>query len=397
MSQRETSPLNTETVNSVSKNDEKLKFQRQNSDNRLGSAFTRGMTRNKTEASLMTARNRLENKFSKPSEPAESQFTHYTRRTRGTSKPSASSKTRAASRYDSTNKVTTKEISEYNTTNMQKKAAVQVENASRHGPVNAQKVLISKYVDYSSKYGIGYKLSNGSYGVLYNDSTKMLLNENLYDFIYIRRESSSQKELLDSLINHYDFGNYPPSLKKKVILLQHFKSYLDGVKFEAPTKAPFPKTDYEEIFLKKWKRAKKAILFRLSNKVIQVIFQDSSELILSSGSGNVTFVTAKEEVRSTPLYSDLENKDPSLFKRLNYAKEILVHMIHPEKAMPTHGNEKENRDGASTTRAKDHNLFVKIGDVESAHRPDYRISGLVSSRANKINKFSAVIDTRPIV
>ena len=85
------------------------------------------------------------------------------------------------------------------------------------------------------------------------------------------------------------------------------------------------------MFLKKWKRAKKAVLFRLSNRVIQVSFQDSSELILASGSGSVTFITARKEIKTTPLYSDLEKHDPSLFKRLNYAKEILLNMIHPSK------------------------------------------------------------------
>ena len=88
---------------------------------------------------------------------------------------------------------------------------------------------------------------------------------------------------------------------------------------------------YTELFLKKWKRAKKAVLFRLSNKVIQVCYQDLSELILASGSGSVTFITARKEIKTTPLYSDLEKHDPSLFKRLNYAKEILLNMIHPSQ------------------------------------------------------------------
>ncbi len=45
--------------------------------------------------------------------------------------------------------------------------------------------LIVQYVDFSSKYGMGYKLSNGSYGVLFNDSTKIILDPNLYHFDYI--------------------------------------------------------------------------------------------------------------------------------------------------------------------------------------------------------------------
>ena len=206
-----------------------------------------------------------------------------------------------------------------------------MEYASSKGPESSGKTLITKWVDYSSKYGIGAKLSNGCYVVLFNDSTKMVLHHNCFDFVYIRRESSSQKEPLDSLCTKHNFGSYPDEIKKKVILIQHFKSYLDGVKFEPPSSGTTPFERYWDIFVKKWKRANKAILFRLSNKVIQVIFQDSSELILSSGSGDVTFITSKREVRNTPLYQDLEKEDPSLYKRLNYAKEILVNMMNPKR------------------------------------------------------------------
>jgi polo-like kinase 1 len=83
--------------------------------------------------------------------------------------------------------------------------------------------------------------------------------------------------------------NYPKSIQKKVILLQHFKSYLDGnQKFKAidveqfrngnkkssPDRISSDPANFAMAYLKKWKRAKKAILFRLSNKIIQVLFQD---------------------------------------------------------------------------------------------------------------------------
>lgn len=56
-------------------------------------------------------------------------------------------------------------------------------------------------------------------------------------------------------------------------------------------------------YIKKWKRAKKAILLRNSNKVIQVIFSDQSELVLASGSGIVTFINSKREIKKCPLQS----------------------------------------------------------------------------------------------
>ena len=56
--------------------------------------------------------------------------------------------------------------------------------------------LVVKFVDFSSKYGLGYMLSNGSYGVLFNDSTKIILHPNLFHFDYIERPK--QQPVLNS-------------------------------------------------------------------------------------------------------------------------------------------------------------------------------------------------------
>jgi polo-like kinase 1 len=37
-------------------------------------------------------------------------------------------------------------------------------------------IWIKKWVDYSSKYGLGYMLTNGSTGVFFNDSSKIILD-----------------------------------------------------------------------------------------------------------------------------------------------------------------------------------------------------------------------------
>ena len=36
-------------------------------------------------------------------------------------------------------------------------------------------VWVSKWVDYSDKYGFGYQLSDDTIGVIFNDLTKLLL------------------------------------------------------------------------------------------------------------------------------------------------------------------------------------------------------------------------------
>ena len=45
-------------------------------------------------------------------------------------------------------------------------------------PAAAPVYWISKWVDYTDKYGIGYQLSDNSVGVLFNDSTRLLLASN---------------------------------------------------------------------------------------------------------------------------------------------------------------------------------------------------------------------------
>ena len=42
-------------------------------------------------------------------------------------------------------------------------------------PASMPVFWVSKWVDYSDKYGLGYQLCDTSVGVLYNDFTRMLL------------------------------------------------------------------------------------------------------------------------------------------------------------------------------------------------------------------------------
>jgi hypothetical protein len=56
-------------------------------------------------------------------------------------------------------------------------------------------VWVKKWVDYSSKYGLGYYLSNEVTGVFFNDSTKIVLDPNGYHFDYFERRSSDRQDI----------------------------------------------------------------------------------------------------------------------------------------------------------------------------------------------------------
>ena len=88
-------------------------------------------------------------------------------------------------------------------------------------------------------------------------------------------------------------------------------------------------------------RTRHAIMFRLSNKIVQVCFQDHTEIILSSESRIVTYVNKKGERSTYPLSTALENPNYEMTKRLKYTKDILTHMLNMNM-QKTKNKEKES-------------------------------------------------------
>jgi len=86
-------------------------------------------------------------------------------------------------------------------------------------------VWVQKWIDYSSKYGLGYLLSDTSAGVFFNDSTKIVAEQNGSIFFYYERKAISSTEKQD-VMSKFAFTDYPTELHKTVTLLEHFKSYL---------------------------------------------------------------------------------------------------------------------------------------------------------------------------
>lgn len=75
-------------------------------------------------------------------------------------------------------------------------------------------------------------------------------------------------------------------------------------------------------------KTRHAIMFRLSNKIVQVNFTDKTEIILSSENKIVTYVNKKGDRSNYPLATALECDNPEMAKRLKYTKEILTHMLN---------------------------------------------------------------------
>ena len=251
------------------------------------------------------------------------------------------------------------------------------------GAIAVQKdneVWVKKWVDYSSKYGLGYCLSNEATGVFFNDSTKICLDPNGFHFDYMERRSADRQDIG----REYNLTDYPKELQKKVTLLQHFRSYLEG------TEKPNPNAKVPEevqrrqrrivdvVYVKKWMRTRHAIMFRLSNKVVQVNFQDHTEIMLSSETKVVTYVNKRGERSTYPLNSAMESANLEMVKRLKYTKDILTHMLNQNA-----GNLNRNqqvKSAAHPARADGNNepvleSGVNLQTAQSSRPPNFDVGG----------------------
>lgn len=101
-----------------------------------------------------------------------------------------------------------------------------------------------------------------------------------------------------------------------------------------------------QVYVKKWMRTKHAIMFRLSNKIVQVNFQDHTEILLNSENRLVTYVNKKGERSTLPLNQALESQNAEMTKRLKYTKDILTHMLNNNNKPMTTGSTASRRSEA---------------------------------------------------
>ena len=192
---------------------------------------------------------------------------------------------------------------------------------------NLPDVHVIKWVDYSSKYGFGYILSNGHIGAYFNDCTKIIYNPNGENFIYIERYTKEKGEI----INEHKFNeNLDKDLNKKVIILEHFKSKLFEEKTNLPKEKNVSKNIdiYNYVYVKRVNKIEKAILSIASNKLMQASFFDKTKIIIDGKIGLAFYIDNKNQIISYPIQTALDCENSNIKKKLIYAKESFECMLN---------------------------------------------------------------------
>ncbi|OCF59904.1 PLK/PLK1 protein kinase [Kwoniella mangroviensis CBS 10435] len=195
-------------------------------------------------------------------------------------------------------------------------------------------VFVVSWLDYCTKYGMGFAMTDGTVSVHFNDSTSLVLAPGKQHFDDIRPTAS------DDLSHHtrrsHSIDAYPSDLKNKVYLLKHFESYmLDKLFLEQPYTYDDVNLKTGMVFIVKYLRMKHVILFRLSNDVLQFNFYDHTKLILSQD-GLVVSVIDRHSILRTwslesllqPIGDDANPKDKKRIEgvvhKVQYARDVLA-------------------------------------------------------------------------
>ena len=131
-------------------------------------------------------------------------------------------------------------------------------------PAAAPVFWISKWVDYTDKYGIGYQLCDNSHGVLFNDLTRIVLMADEQTLQYIDRDNQEQ------FLPYLSYQDHP-HLYKKVTLLRYFKNYMNEHLLKTGEKHAESDDIARLPYLNNWFRTRNAIAFQLTNGTVQVI------------------------------------------------------------------------------------------------------------------------------
>ncbi|XP_071031411.1 serine/threonine-protein kinase PLK1-like isoform X1 [Oncorhynchus clarkii lewisi] len=188
---------------------------------------------------------------------------------------------------------------------------------------------ISKWVDYSDKYGLGYQLCDNSVGVLFNDCTRMIMYADGDSLQYIDKMAAE---------SYLSVRSYPATLSKKITLLKYFRNYMSEHLLKAG--ANITPRDGDELarlpYLSHWFRTKSAIVLHLTNGTVQInFFQDHTKLILCPLMGAVSFIDEKRDFRTYKM-SLIEEFGccKELASRMRYARLMVAKLLSCKSSTP---------------------------------------------------------------
>ena len=190
-------------------------------------------------------------------------------------------------------------------------------------------------INYINKYGLGYKLSNNTYGVCFRDCSYIIYIPGKEKYIYIEGSKDKEQKIYkkddSEIINN-------KQLNKKIGITIHFYRLLNQKENSDLSSGSESRKEKEEIYIneedenapiyvqKYYVYNNEPISLRLSNKNLQIFFKINESIILSKEKNEVIFIEQNKEELKRSIYSFEEVKQIQNYesvRKIKYAKNVL--------------------------------------------------------------------------
>ena len=213
-------------------------------------------------------------------------------------------------------------------------------------------IKISKYFDYSSKFGFVYFINNTHIGICFNDFSNIIksipINTNeSSEYLYYEKDGQPYAPFNDSELSNYlkKESTSRDIIKKfeifKRIVEKHQKDF-DKIRqlknVFIPINFNFNNNEGNNkiFFIKKFLISKNAVLFRLSNKLIQIFFNDETEMNFSTETTKFLYINQEGKEINRDIQDAMNGSDKDLINKIKISKNMLIYFVktHKSKKVP---------------------------------------------------------------
>ncbi|XP_077457572.1 serine/threonine-protein kinase PLK2b isoform X2 [Stigmatopora argus] len=178
---------------------------------------------------------------------------------------------------------------------------------------------VTKWVDYSNKYGFGYQLSDHNVGVLFNNGTHMSLLPDRKTIHYYA--GLGQRSIFPTC-------EVPEHFVGQVTVLKYFSHYMEENLMDGGDLGSMTDTHMPRLYLLQWLKSDRALMMLFNDGTFQVNFyHDHTKIILCCQKNEymLTYINEERVSKTFKLSSLMASGCPTdLRERMLYSLEMLL-------------------------------------------------------------------------
>ena len=206
-----------------------------------------------------------------------------------------------------------------------------INNVEGNTGLKSPEIYIKEFMNEKNSFGLAYVLSNGNYGIYFNNKNKLIGDSKFKNFFYLElkdkeyivehckiKDAKGAREVDLHLLKIYK-DYFDKITKKKIPPLEGL--YAEEVEEEEENKISFePISDTIPVHINYYVGLSQSDIFGFSNGTLQYIFKDKTQIIISNILKSITYLDSEGEKWIYNLDNAFNNnRNDEMKKRLRYA------------------------------------------------------------------------------